>query len=259
MAPCCELKKIFLIGACALFGSVYAGARLCSAARLAFQADSGRTEDVSADGREGRWLFAKIGRTPMVPMADKKCRRPPRSIPTGLLRLGRTVDDPLVAPSPQVHCRQRASRRRHLRAPILEFKTTRLSGRRLPDRGQQGRSLRHAAKNAHDFLKKIQWDGEKNIGESDFAYGGVGYGGKSRPDLSNTSMLMDALGRPRARGPMDPNVKEALILRLPLPEPGRASTTQPRWRRSTTTAAFITRSRIPKKRTPPAVCAAMAR
>jgi squalene-hopene/tetraprenyl-beta-curcumene cyclase len=39
------------------------------------------------------------------------------------------------------------------------------------------------------FLKGIQWAGE----ESDTAYGGAGYGSHSRPDLSNTSFLIDAL------------------------------------------------------------------
>lgn len=46
---------------------------------------------------------------------------------------------------------------------------------------------------ATKFLKKLQWDDEKGKGrESDF-YGGAGYDSKSRPDLSNTQMFLDAL------------------------------------------------------------------
>jgi squalene-hopene/tetraprenyl-beta-curcumene cyclase len=44
-------------------------------------------------------------------------------------------------------------------------------------------------KKADGFLKGIQWAGEV----SDTAYGGGGYGSHSRPDLSNTSFLIDAL------------------------------------------------------------------
>src|SRR4051794_27406124 len=48
-------------------------------------------------------------------------------------------------------------------------------------------------KDATKFLKQLQWDeGEKKDKTSDF-YGGAGYDSKSRPDLSNTQMFIDAL------------------------------------------------------------------
>ena len=48
-------------------------------------------------------------------------------------------------------------------------------------------------KRAEAFLKQIQWDEGEGIESSDPAYGGAGYGKHERPDLSNTSFLIDAL------------------------------------------------------------------
>lgn len=62
---------------------------------------------------------------------------------------------------------------------------------------------------AVEFLKKLQWDeGEGKDTSSDF-FGGAGYDGKSRPDLSNTQFFLDAL---KAAGvsPDDPAFKKAL-------------------------------------------------
>ncbi len=46
---------------------------------------------------------------------------------------------------------------------------------------------------ATTFLKKLQWDEEEGKNPSDDFYGGAGYDSKSRPDLSNTQMFLDAL------------------------------------------------------------------
>jgi squalene-hopene/tetraprenyl-beta-curcumene cyclase len=46
---------------------------------------------------------------------------------------------------------------------------------------------------ADAFLKGIQWDEGEGRDPSDEAYGGAGYGKHKRPDLSNTSFLIDAL------------------------------------------------------------------
>ncbi len=46
---------------------------------------------------------------------------------------------------------------------------------------------------AEAFLKDIQWDEGEGITPADPAYGGAGYGSHSRPDLSNTSFMLDAL------------------------------------------------------------------
>jgi squalene-hopene/tetraprenyl-beta-curcumene cyclase len=71
-------------------------------------------------------------------------------------------------------------------------------------------SDRAIVKNASKFLKQLQWDeGEGKTKKSDF-YGGAGYDSKSRPDLSNTQLFLDALvaaGVPRD----DPAFRKALV------------------------------------------------
>jgi squalene-hopene/tetraprenyl-beta-curcumene cyclase len=66
-------------------------------------------------------------------------------------------------------------------------------------------------KGGQDFLKTMQWDdGEGKGRDSDF-YGGAGYGGRnSRPDLSNTAFMIEAL-RDTGLPPDDPAFKKALI------------------------------------------------
>ena len=60
------------------------------------------------------------------------------------------------------------------------------------------------------YLKNLQWDEGENKGQDDPFYGGAGYGGRSRPDLSNTSFFMEAL-RDTGLPADDPNLKKALV------------------------------------------------
>lgn len=63
---------------------------------------------------------------------------------------------------------------------------------------------------AADFLKQLQWDESEGKTPQDPIYGGAGYGGGSRPDMSNTSFFLDALvtaGVSRT----DPAFKRAVI------------------------------------------------
>jgi squalene-hopene/tetraprenyl-beta-curcumene cyclase len=64
--------------------------------------------------------------------------------------------------------------------------------------------------NAEKFVKKEQWDEEEDQEVSSMSYGGAGYGSHSRPDLSNTAFLIDALHAVGA-GEDDPAMKKALI------------------------------------------------
>jgi squalene-hopene/tetraprenyl-beta-curcumene cyclase len=59
------------------------------------------------------------------------------------------------------------------------------------------------------FLKKLQWDEEEGKKPSDDFYGGAGYDSKSRPDLSNTQLFLDAL-REAGVPPDDPALKKAM-------------------------------------------------
>ncbi len=65
-------------------------------------------------------------------------------------------------------------------------------------------------KKAEAFAKGLQWDESEDTNPSNPAYGGAGYGKSKRPDLSNTSFLMDAL-KATGNGPDDEAIKKALI------------------------------------------------
>ena len=74
----------------------------------------------------------------------------------------------------------------------------------------QGGRYDKLIKSAEKFVKGQQWDKGEGHDKSSFNYGGAGYGSKSRPDLSNTSFLMEALIA-AGNGPDDPAVQKALI------------------------------------------------
>ncbi len=59
------------------------------------------------------------------------------------------------------------------------------------------------------FVKQQQWDGGEGKEPSDPFYGGAGYGSKARPDLSNTSFMIDALHE-LGRGGDDEAIQRAL-------------------------------------------------
>ncbi len=66
-------------------------------------------------------------------------------------------------------------------------------------------------KGGQEFLKRMQWDEGEDKGHDSDVYGGAGYGGKnSRPDLSNTAFMIEAL-RDTGLPADDPGLQKALI------------------------------------------------
>lgn len=65
-------------------------------------------------------------------------------------------------------------------------------------------------KRAQGFIKKIQWDDEEGHDLSSPSYGGAGYGKHKRPDLSNTTFMVEAL-KSSGIDKDDPAMKRALI------------------------------------------------
>lgn len=63
---------------------------------------------------------------------------------------------------------------------------------------------------AEAFLRGMPWDETRGKDRSDLYYGGAGYGAKSRPDLSNTAFLIEALRTTGAK-PDDPAIQRALV------------------------------------------------
>ena len=61
-------------------------------------------------------------------------------------------------------------------------------------------------KGADKFLRVLQWDDTEGLDKSHANFGGAGYGKSQRPDLSNTTFLLDALKSAGAKAD-DPAMK----------------------------------------------------
>jgi squalene-hopene/tetraprenyl-beta-curcumene cyclase len=129
---------------------------------------------------------------------------------TSLLRNGRTVDDPAVQkglrfvesfiqPDGGVYQKESLYQNYETCLAILCFSEANRDGR-----------YKDAIEKADAFVKRIQWDGTEDVDPSDFRFGGAGYGRSARPDLSNTTFLIDALhaaGNPES----DESLQAALV------------------------------------------------
>jgi squalene-hopene/tetraprenyl-beta-curcumene cyclase len=131
-------------------------------------------------------------------------------VTTGLLRSGRTADDPQVAKSLKylekfvnsdgsVSKADSTHKNYETCVAILCFTEANKDGR-----------YDKLLKGAEKYVKTEQWDEGEDKDKADVAFGGAGYGSKKRPDLSNTSFLMDAL-KATGNGPDDEAVQKALV------------------------------------------------
>jgi squalene-hopene/tetraprenyl-beta-curcumene cyclase len=128
----------------------------------------------------------------------------------GLLRSGRSVSDPQVAKG-----------LKYLEEYAQESGGIHMPGGRIPmyescialicfkEANRDGRYDK-LIKPAEAFVRGGQWDESRGKEKSDVYYGGVGYGGKSRPDLSNTAFFIDAL-KSCGAGPDDKALQRALV------------------------------------------------
>jgi squalene-hopene/tetraprenyl-beta-curcumene cyclase len=131
-------------------------------------------------------------------------------VASAMLRNGRTVNDPVVARALkylEAHVRddggiyQEGSRYKNYETSLamVSFNLA----------NQDGRYKDLLAK-AEKFVKGEQWDEGEGHEISSMSYGGAGYGSHSRPDLSNTTFLVDAL-HAVGRGEDDPALQKALV------------------------------------------------
>jgi hypothetical protein len=134
----------------------------------------------------------------------------PTAIATlGLLRCGRAVTDPQVAKGlAYLEEYTQESGGIHVpggRIPVYE---TCIAMMCLKEANRDGR-YNKTLKAANAFIRKGQIDEKNGKQKSDVSYGGIGYGGRSRPDLSNTAFLVEALKSAGAE-PSDPALQKAL-------------------------------------------------
>jgi len=128
----------------------------------------------------------------------------------GLLRSGRTAADPQVAKGLKyLEEYAQESGGIHMpggRIPMYESCIALICFREANRDGRYDKLI----KGADAFIRTGQWDEGRGKDKSDVYYGGVGYGGKSRPDLSNTAFLVDAL-KSCGAGPDDKAIQKALV------------------------------------------------
>jgi hypothetical protein len=128
----------------------------------------------------------------------------------GLLRNGRALSDPQVAKG-LAYLQEYTQEDGGIHAPgtfISNYETC-VALVCLREANRDGR-YNKAIRSAEAFIRGGQWSEAKGKQPSDVAYGGAGYGGKSRPDLSNTAFLIETL-KACGAGPDDPAIQKALV------------------------------------------------
>ena len=130
-------------------------------------------------------------------------------IATALMRSGRTPEDPMVAKAMK-YLEGFKQEDGGFYAKDSHYKNyeTALVVLCLGEANKDGK-YDDVLKKADAYLKGIQWDEGEDQDPSDVDYGGAGYGKHGRPDLSNTSFLVDAL-KATGNGPEDEAMKKAL-------------------------------------------------
>jgi squalene-hopene/tetraprenyl-beta-curcumene cyclase len=128
----------------------------------------------------------------------------------GFLRCGRTADDPHVAKGlAYLDDFTQESGGIHKPCTFIANYETCVVMACFKEANRKGR-YDGIIKSAEKFIRLGQWDESKGKDKSDLNYGGEGYGPKSRPDLSNTAYMIDALQSCGA-GPDDEALKKALV------------------------------------------------
>jgi squalene-hopene/tetraprenyl-beta-curcumene cyclase len=131
-------------------------------------------------------------------------------VATALLRSGRSPDDPVVA-----RALKYLETRLHSDGGIYAEGSTHTNYETCIaisafKEANKDRRYDKLLANAEKYIKDQQWDDGEGHGKDSLNYGGAGYGGSARPDLSNTSFLIDAL-HSLGRGDDDPAIQKALI------------------------------------------------
>lgn len=128
----------------------------------------------------------------------------------GMLRSGRAAADPVVAKALE-YLEKYVQENGGIYTPGSHISTyeTCVAMVCFREANEKGRFDRVIA-GGEKFIRGAQWDESKGKEPSDFYYGGAGYGGKSRPDLSNTAFLIEAL-RSCGAGADDEALKKALV------------------------------------------------
>jgi squalene-hopene/tetraprenyl-beta-curcumene cyclase len=130
-------------------------------------------------------------------------------VTVGLLRSGRSPDDPMVAKSLKyLEGFVRSDGGVCTRDSLYANYETSLAIMVFAEANRDGRYTK-LLQAADRCVKRLQWDEGEGRQRDSYEYGGAGYGTHKRPDLSNTSFLVDAL-RAAGNGPNDEAIQKAL-------------------------------------------------
>lgn len=112
---------------------------------------------------------------------------------TGILKHGRSPDDPAVAKSLKyLESFVREDGGIYAMGSLHQNYETCLAIMAFTEANKDGRYAK-LLKNANAFVTGQQFDEKEGKEKSDVYYGGAGYGRSKRPDLSNTTFFLDAL------------------------------------------------------------------
>jgi len=119
---------------------------------------------------------------------------------TGLLEVGQSPNDPMVAKALKfLEANFRADGGIYAENSRHKNYETCIAVLCLSKANRDGR-YDEAIKKADKFLRDLQWDEGEGKSASDMEYGGAGYDSKGRPDLSNTAFFIEALKSAGADG-----------------------------------------------------------
>ncbi len=186
----CLSLAVFSFGSAGLQNAVAQDATEAAAAQKHVQYDFRRHEQVVAKaidylktkGQAADGSFSAYGGPGLTAL-----------VATALLESGQSPNDPAVRkalaylesfiqPSGGIYAPESTHRNYETCTAVLAFTAANRNGR-----------YDDVIKKADAFIKGIQWNAEEGKDVSDPGYGGAGYGSHKRPDLSNTSFLIEAL------------------------------------------------------------------
>ncbi len=195
-----------------LAGVVVCLAAMSSAVAAVDDAATGGALDPAAIGRLTTRAVEFLGtaQTPEGAFSPQAGPAVTALVTAGILKSGRTADDPLVVRSLK-YLQTYVHEDGGIYKPDSTHKNyeTCIAIVCFAAANKDGRFDKLLA-DADRYVKGLQWDEGEDQTIANENYGGAGYGSKKRPDLSNTSFLLDAL-RAAGNGPDDPAVQKALV------------------------------------------------
>lgn len=130
---------------------------------------------------------------------------------TAMLRHGRPAQDPSVAkgldylaslaqPDGGIYAPKAFTKNYETCAAIMCFTASEETAKKYAEQVTK----------AEAYIRGAQIDEGENVERDDYSYGGSGYGGSTRPDLSNTAFMLDAL-KATGAGQDDEAIQKALV------------------------------------------------